>query len=195
MVGDQKQLPPTSFFERVVGELDEESDDQEPQTARATELESVLTLCEARGLNNKLLEWHYRSRDPSLIAVNNAQFYDHRLILPPSPMQDDDRYGLSFTRVPGVYSSRSRGGGRPGTNRIEAAEVAKRLAEHARTRPDLSWVLQAFSKAQSDMVTEVLEVARREDHVLEALLRENKTESVFVKNIENVQRRRTRTLS
>ena len=187
VVGDQKQLPPTSFFDRVAGDSDEDDPDQEPQTARATELESVLTLCEARGLNNKLLEWHYRSRDPSLIAVNNAEFYDHRLILPPSPVQDDGRYGLVFTRVPGVYSSRSRGDGRPGTNRIEADEVAKRLAEHARTQPNLSVGVVAFSKAQSDMVMEVLEVARRDDHQLEALLRENKAESVFVKNIENVQ--------
>ena len=186
VVGDQKQLPPTSFFDRIAGETDREDED-DLQTARATEMESVLTLCEARGLNNGLLEWHYRSRDPSLIAVNNAEFYDHRLILPPSPVQEDTRYGMSFTRVPGVYSSKSRGGGRPGTNRIEADEIAKRLAQHARTRPDLSVGVVAFSKAQSDMVTQVLEVARRDDQALESLLREDKPENVFVKNIENVQ--------
>ena len=187
VVGDQKQLPPTSFFDRIVGETDTTDEDEEPQTARATEMESVLTLCEARGLNRALLEWHYRSRDPSLITVNNAEFYDHRLILPPSPVQEDAQYGMTFTRVSGAYSSRSRGGGRPGTNRREADRIAERLAEHAREWPTLSVGIVAFSKAQSDMVTEVLEIARRSDPALEGFLRENKTENVFVKNIENVQ--------
>jgi len=147
----------------------------------------VLTLCEARGLNPAMLEWHYRSRDPSLISVSNAEFYEHRLILPPSPMQNDPEYGLAFRRVAGVYSSRSRGGGRPGTNRIEAEEVAKAVAEHARTRPDLSLGVVAFSKAQADMLTEVLELARRQDEVLDDFLREGRAEDLFVKNIENVQ--------
>ena len=65
VVGDQKQLPPTSFFDRIAGsddvELDEEAE-EEVRTATATEMESVLTLCEARGLNPAMLEWHYRSR-------------------------------------------------------------------------------------------------------------------------------------
>jgi len=188
VVGDQKQLPPTSFFDRVAGSEEEEpEEDGEVRAASATELESVLTLCEARGLNPAMLEWHYRSRDPSLITVNNAEFYEHRLILPPSPVQNDPDYGLAFRRVPGVYSSRSRGGGRPGTNRIEAEAVATAVAEHARTRPDLSLGVVAFSKAQSDMLTEVLEIARRDNEILDAFLREGRAEDVFVKNIENVQ--------
>jgi superfamily I DNA and/or RNA helicase len=189
VVGDQKQLPPTSFFDRVAGSDEEDygEDEEEIKTASATEMESVLTLCEARGLNVAQLEWHYRSRDPSLITVNNAEFYEHRLILPPSPVQNDPDYGLAFRRVPGVYSSRSRGGGRPGTNRIEADAVARAVAEHARSRPDLSLGVVAFSKAQSDMLTEVLEIARREDEILDAFLRDGRSEDVFVKNIENVQ--------
>ena len=188
VVGDQKQLPPTSFFDRLSGgeEVDEEETD-EVRSARATEMESVLTLCEARGLNPAMLEWHYRSRDPSLITVNNAEFYDHRLILPPSPVQNDPDYGLAFRQVAGVYSSRSRGEGRPGTNRIEAEEIAREIAEHARTRSDMSLGVVAFSKAQSDMITEVLELARRQDEILDAFLREGRSEDVFVKNIENVQ--------
>ena len=89
--------------------------------------------------------------------------------------------------MPGVYTSRSRGTGRPGTNRIEAEAVAKAVAEHARTRPDLSLGVVAFSKAQSDMLTEVLEIARRQDEILNDFLREGQFEDVFVKNIENVQ--------
>ena len=188
VVGDQKQLPPTSFFDRLVDESDEEEEDEDaPAAAAATEMESVLSLCEARGLRGMMLEWHYRSRDPSLIRVSNAEFYNDGLILPPSPLELDEDYGLKFTQVPGVYARGGRGGGRRGTNRIEAEAVAERLAEHARSWPRLSVGVVAFSKTQADMLTEVLEMRRREDPVLDALLREGKSEDVFVKNIENVQ--------
>ena len=187
VVGDQKQLPPTSFFSRMtVGEVDDE-EEAEPSVAGATEMESILTLCEARGLNTGMLEWHYRSRDPSLIRVSNIEFYDDRLVLPPSPVDGDDDFGLKLTRVPGAYSSRGSGGGRPGTNRIEAERIADALADHARTQPDLSVGVVAFSKVQCDMITEVLELRRRMDSDLDALLREGAGEDVFVKNIENVQ--------
>ncbi|RYG77436.1 MAG: DUF3320 domain-containing protein, partial [Alphaproteobacteria bacterium] len=69
VVGDRKQLPPTSFFDRMTsGDDDEDEEDQPDQPAmgaKATDLESILTLCEARGLPSRMLEWHYRSRDPS----------------------------------------------------------------------------------------------------------------------------------
>lgn len=190
VVGDQKQLPPTSFFDRLADDQQEEEDedqDSAPATAKAVEMESVLSLCEARGLKQSMLEWHYRSRDPSLISVSNKEFYDDRLILPPSPTQIDDRFGLTFTRVPGVYSSTSRGGGRPGTNRIEAEAIVDAIKRLARESPDFSVGVVTFSKSQADMLTEVLELARRRDEILDAFLREGKSESVFVKNIENVQ--------
>jgi hypothetical protein len=192
VVGDQKQLPPTNFFDRLTDDAQEDSsgedeDDGAHQAAKATEMESILTLCEARGLGSRMLEWHYRSRDPSLIRVSNAEFYEDRLVLPPSPLQLDKDYGLSFRRVPGAYSSKSRGGGRPGTNQTEAEAIAKMIAAHARDWPELSLGVVAFSKAQSDMLSEVIEVARRRDAVLDGFLREGKTENFFVKNIENVQ--------
>jgi len=53
--------------------------------------------------------------------------------------------------------------------------------------PDLSLGVVAFSKAQSDTLTEALEFERRRDPLLDAFLREGRAEDVFVKNIENVQ--------
>ena len=188
VVGDQKQLPPTSFFDRLTDNAPlDEGEEEEIATAKATEMESVLSLCEARGLNESMLEWHYRSRDPSLIAVSNVEFYRSRLILPPCPTESDDQFGLKLVRVPGVYSTASKGGGRPTTNRIEAESIADRLRDLATSRPDFSVGIVTFSKSQSDMVTEVLELRRREDEVLDRFLREDKVENVFVKNIENVQ--------
>ena len=188
VVGDRQQLPPTSFFDRLTG-ADDADDGAETDVlgAKAAEMESVLTLCEARGVRQRMLEWHYRSRDPSLIRVSNAEFYDDGLVLPPSPLPDGDDSGLKFRKVGGVYSSRSRGSGRAGTNKIEALEIVDLMARHARSCKGQSLGVVAFSKAQSDMITEVLEHARRQDPVLDDLLRENKPENVFVKNIENVQ--------
>lgn len=170
VVGDQKQLPPTSFFDRITGNDEYDEDDDVDGIADATSMESILTLCEASGLRQNMLEWHYRSRDPSLITVSNYEFYDGGLRLLPSPLQNDPDYGLSFTRVPGVYSSASRGGGRPGTNRIEAEAVVDAVVQHARTNPDLTLGIVAFSVRQRDMISEVLELRRREDNELNTFL-------------------------
>ncbi len=189
VVGDQKQLPPTSFFDRLVDEeaMDDNEDEDTPIGAMAADMESVLSLCEARGLRSRMLEWHYRSRDPSLIRVSNAEFYGDKLVLPPSPLQMDDNYGLKFRRVAGVYARGGSGLGRQGTNKIEAQEVVKAMAHHARHWPDLSLGVVSFSKAQADMLTEILEHERRGDPILDGFLREGRQEDVFVKNIENVQ--------
>lgn len=187
VVGDQKQLPPTSFFDRLIGDAkeDEHDDDSEELlggAAKLGELESVLSLCEARGLGSRMLEWHYRSRDPSLIRVSNREFYKDGLILPPSPLQDNPDYGLCFTKVDGAYD---RGGKRD--NRREGEAIVERVCEHARQSPKLSLGVVTFSSAQRNLITELLELARRQDSQLDEFLREGKSEDFFVKNIENVQ--------
>ena len=189
VVGDKQQLPPTAFFSRMIDTSSDDDDEDSPlaDITRATEMESILSLCEARSITSRMLEWHYRSRDPSLIRVSNAEFYENNLVLPPSPFRDDAGYGLKFVRVPGVYSSKSKGSGRPGTNKIEAQAVVDAAGVLARTEPHYSLGIVAFSVAQRDMITELMEYQRRQDPVLDDFLREGKPEDVFVKNIENVQ--------
>lgn len=184
VVGDRKQLPPTSFFDRMVADDGPDDDDEAatPTTAKVTELESILTLCEARGVPSRMLEWHYRSRDPSLIAVSNDEFYGSRLVMPPSPLQHDPSCGLSFRRVQGAYD---RGGKR--SNRIEAEAVVAAVADHASRTPHLSLGVVTFSMTQRDLTGELLEFARRSDQALDAFLREGDAEDFFVKNLENVQ--------
>jgi very-short-patch-repair endonuclease len=187
VVGDQKQLPPSSFFDRLSSSEEQEDEEENASdllddAAKVGDLESILTLCEARGLSTRMLEWHYRSRDPSLIRVSNREFYGDGLILPPSPLQHDPDYGLTFTHVHGVYD---RGGKRD--NRIEAEAVVKRVAEHAQRSPDLSLGVVTFSFTQRNLITELLEFNRRHDPVLDRFLREGRVEDAFVKNIENVQ--------
>ena len=190
VVGDKKQLPPSSFFDRVLADEEDgqEGDDEDsvrtcsvaPPNSDA--MESILTLCEARGLGSRMLRWHYRSRDPSLIAVSNQEFYERGLVLPPSPLQEDPAYGLCFTALTAP------------TIRAASATTARRArrslpesSEHARRHPTLSLGIVTFSFAQRNLITELLEHARRSDAALDAFLREGQAEDVFVKNIENVQ--------
>lgn len=190
VVGDKKQLPPSSFFDRVLAdeEDDKEGDDEYlgPDllggAAKLGSMESILTLCEARGLGARMLKWHYRSRDPSLIEVSNREFYENGLVLPPSPLQEDPAYGLCFNRVDGVYD---KGGKRD--NRKEGQAIVTRISEHAKSHPTLSIGIVTFSFAQRNLITELLELARRGDAVLDAFMREGQSEDIFVKNIENVQ--------
>ncbi|WP_372422164.1 DUF3320 domain-containing protein [Salinarimonas chemoclinalis] len=190
VVGDAKQLPPTSFFDRLMADAAPAEDAEEDDAgdalagaAKATELESILTLCEARGLPRTRLRWHYRSRHPSLIAVSNAEFYEHDLVLPPSPQAERGAQGLVATRVAGAYD---RGGTR--TNAAEARAVVEAAARHARERPGESLGIVTFSTAQRDLVSLHLDEARRADPALDAFIvaREG-GESLFVKNLENVQ--------
>jgi hypothetical protein len=193
VVGDEKQLPPSSFFDRLLadggdgdgGNLDDEEEETEDLLGGAASLgssESILTLCEARGLPARMLQWHYRSRDPSLMRVSNAEFYKSELVLPPSPLEKDPAYGLIFNKVDGAYD---KGGRRD--NRREGEAIVRRVAEHARASPDLSLGIVTFSHAQKNTINELLELARRSDGALNSFLREGRAEDLFVKNIENVQ--------
>ncbi len=189
VVGDKRQLPPTSFFDRVLSDLpdeepEEDSDIPAPSVTGATELESILTLCEARGLASRMLRWHYRSRHPSLIEVSNQVFYSDNggLILFPSPSATRETDGLTLTRVDGAYD---RGGKR--NNVREAEAVAQAVAVHAAKTPKRSLGVVTFSTAQRDAINERLDGLRLTDNALDAFMREGKTEEFFVKNIETVQ--------
>lgn len=187
VVGDKKQLPPTSFFDRMIADEADPGDSEEAEIrprdeiAPITDLESILSLCEARGLESRMLRWHYRSRHPSLIEVSNAEFY-HRLVMPPAPVTKRDANGLLLRRVQGAYD---RGGRR--TNTIEADAIVDAVAEHARKCANLSLGIVTFSTVQRDLLGDLLEARRRTDSILDAYLDDRGHEDVFVKNLENVQ--------
>jgi very-short-patch-repair endonuclease len=187
VVGDKKQLPPTNFFDRMIADDASPSDNSDAAirnpdgTAPITDLESILSLCEARGLESQMLRWHYRSRHPSLIEVSNAEFY-HRLVMPPAPVTERGEQGLKLRRVVGAYDL---GGKR--TNEIEAHAVAEAVARHARNDSGLSLGVVTFSTAQRDLIADILEAKRRDDSLLDAFLSPGGSEDLFIKNLENVQ--------
>jgi very-short-patch-repair endonuclease len=187
VVGDKKQLPPTSFFDRLTADEPDPEENEDASirdmaaTAPVTDLESILTLCEARGLDSQMLRWHYRSRHPSLIEVSNAEFY-HHLVMPPAPETARTSKGLILRRVQGAYE---RGGRR--INLVEAETVADAVSSHARSCGSLSLGIVTFSTAQRDLIADILEARRRLDPALDAYLANGGHEDVFIKNLENVQ--------
>jgi very-short-patch-repair endonuclease len=180
VVGDERQLPPTRFFNLTSSDDGEETDENEFQAA---DLESILGLCEAQGMPRRMLQWHYRSRHHSLIAVSNHEFYSDRLYIVPSPSDGGGKLGLRFHHVSdGVFA---RGGS--ATNQIEARRVAAAVMEHARQSRDKTLGVGAFSVAQRDAILDELEILRRQATDLESFFATATAEPFFVKNLENIQ--------
>lgn len=97
VMGDMRQLPPTSFFDNIVA-AEEDEDEEEDLSASLSDIESILAQCK-RTFPSKSLNWHYRSRHESLIAVSNQEFYDNRLLIYPSAVDRSDDLGLEFVHV------------------------------------------------------------------------------------------------
>ena len=185
VVGDQKQLPPTSFFDRQIGSEDDDVDSDDIEDIKAGQvgdMESILSLCESRAMAGGRLRWHYRSRHPSLIAVSNHEFYDNTLVCPPSPDRAGRDTGLSLVHVDGAYDR-----GRKRNNPREAQVVAEKVLDHAREHPDETLGVVALSVAQRDTIRNTLEFMRAEYPELDAFCKEGRKDAFFVKNLENVQ--------
>lgn len=184
VVGDPRQMPPTSFFTRTILE-DDVDEEEDGAAAEATEadLESILDECLAAGLPSASLNWHYRSRHESLIAFSNEKYYGGRLHTFPAA-RGDETLGVHFRFVPdGVY-----GIGAARANRAEAeAIVAYLFEELRRTGRDHTFGIVTFSIAQQRVIEDILEKKRAENPDLEPFFDDQAEEPVFVKNLENVQ--------
>jgi very-short-patch-repair endonuclease len=179
VVGDRKQLPPTSFFDVSMG--DDLDEDEYYNDANA--YESILDLCGTVGLPEKMLKWHYRSRREGLIAFSNSFLYDNRLVTFPSPDFDGAGTGVEFRYVEdGVYDrSRTR------TNAREVQEILEIVRSHARHHADKSLGVVTFSQAQMTAIDTAILRMREDDTTLEGFFGNMYDEPFFVKNLENVQ--------
>ena len=180
VAGDQKQLPPTSFFSST-GDDDSEAEDEElPER-----FDSVLDMCKASGLLPSLsLRWHYRSRHEALIAFSNHEFYKESMTTFPGAHAEGEDVGVAFFRAPeGVYRSGSAARDNPG----EAAEVARRVIHHFTTRKGKSLGVVALSQPQAVAIQDAVDAARRARPDLDESFSEGRLDGFFVKNLESVQ--------
>lgn len=179
VAGDDKQLPPTSFFTAD----DDFGADEEDE--RFDVLESILDECASLpNMQRGGLRWHYRSRNETLIAFSNAAFYRNRLLTFPSPATGESREGVSFEFVAdGVWDR-----GRSRTNIPEARRVATLVTQHLeRWGTGKSLGVITLNQSQADRIRDELTIGLREHTELAALLLESGHEPFFIKSLENVQ--------
>ncbi len=174
VVGDPKQLAPTSFFDRGDIVSDDECDD-------AVDAESVLDQSLARFRPARRLRWHYRSKHDSLIAFSNKEFYDNDLIVFPSPAAVGDDQGVSLCKVDGLYRARS--------NVPEAMAVCEAAIDHMRRRPDRSLGIATLNIVQKQLISDEMDRLAASDPDVETYVQRwsDGLERFFVKNLETVQ--------
>jgi DNA polymerase III delta prime subunit len=176
VVGDDKQMPPTQFFGRMLGDT---SSDECSLQMQAGDVESILGLAIARNMPQRMLRWHYRSKHESLIAVSNREFYDNQLYVVPSPERSGE-LGVKWRYV-------ENGRFLKGRNEIEATVVAEAIIRHARECPQWTLGVAAFSVTQRDAILESLAKLRRSHPDLDSFFDPSAADPFFVKNLENVQ--------
>lgn len=208
VVGDEMQLPPTTFFASARTEdasviVEEEGERFEVDL----DSDSFLTQS-AQNLPSTLLAWHYRSRYESLISFSNAAFYSGNLYtIPDRQRAVSDRPELIVTTNEqgganvdallarsisfhfmehGVYEDRR--------NPNEAAYIAQTVREILKRDTKLSIGLVAFSEAQQGEIESALSRLAEEDAGFAARLENEYVREendvfcgLFVKNLENVQ--------
>jgi primosomal replication protein N'' len=177
--GDEKQMPPTSFFSsRVENDEadvpDEDDDETLGEEARAEMAESwnrreikdcpdLLKLARSV-LPASTLQIHYRSAYRELIAYSNASFYADQLSVPVRHPDAEVRRvrPVQVIRVDGIYENQ--------TNRDEAEAVIECLARlwANGTRPTVGVV--TFNRRQADLIEEVLELRAEADAAFRAAL-------------------------
>lgn len=174
VVGDPKQLPPTSFFDKNVFE---EHEDLTAIEESESILDATLPMFQCRRLR-----WHYRSQHESLIAFSNHSFYDGNLVIFPSANNSSEEYGVKLSRV-------VRGRFIDNVNIEEARLIAEAVKQHLIKRPDESIGIVAMNAKQREQIERSVEELCKDDVTVQRLWEKNSTsrEPLFVKNLENVQ--------
>jgi very-short-patch-repair endonuclease len=193
VIGDEHQLPPTSFFGVSLEGDEDEDDDVNEETGFESILQKSISMLNG---SEAYLKYHYRSSSEDLIAFSNYHIYGNRLITFPNPQNSS---GVEFKFVKGVYDGsvitysesgekEKHAGAR--TNLIEAEEVANLCISHAQERPGKTLGVIAFSKAQEQAIRDALEekLSKEYPHLSEYLDEtSDKKDSFFIKNLESVQ--------
>lgn len=163
VAGDSKQLKP---FELYQVRWDEESESPD------AEVDSLLELSE-RYLPTVHLQGHYRSNSLPLIDFSNQHFYEGRLqLLPKRSVVNATEPPIQYRKVDGLWENQ--------TNVIEANAVVSYLLELVKHNPEKEIGIITFNAPQQMLIMDLVE-----EHF--SLNGNPVPQSLFVKNIENVQ--------
>ncbi|HTF62683.1 MAG TPA: AAA domain-containing protein, partial [Edaphobacter sp.] len=171
VAGDNKQLPPTGFFAAA-------SDDEDIETA-AIGYESLLDMMLpfARGFH---LNWHYRSRDESLIAFSNHWMYDNRLVTFPGVGGPPAVGHVLVNHIP-------EGDGQEESSSAEVQRVVDLVLRHAKDQPGKSMGVISMGIKHAMRIQGALDQAQAKHPQLAEFFDPGRTDRFFVKNLERVQ--------
>lgn len=183
VAGDDKQMPPSSFFKSGSGLEIEDSSDAEV-APDAFDSESLLVLARATG-SGAPLRWHYRALFEELIAFSNHSMYGGSLLTIPATLSRSAPPAIRWVRVQdGTWDK--------GSNVPEAKRVVDLLHDIlARPKPPTVGIV-TFNLSQRRTILDEIDLRRSEDPVFSELwdtatTRESVDERPFVKNLESVQ--------
>jgi very-short-patch-repair endonuclease len=176
VAGDDRQLPPTSFFDTADTEEDEEE-----AASLVVGFESVLDVLGAM-LRPKTLTWHYRSEDERLIAFSNHALYERMLITFPGTLTDSPLSHVLVPHRPDVEVDTK-------SSDDEVATVVDLMVEHAYNRPDESLGVIAMGMYHANRIDGALRdrLEWERDSELDEYFSYQQDERAFVKNLERVQ--------
>ena len=183
VAGDERQMPPTSYFElKTPGE--NEVGTAATVEADALTAESLLVLARER-CQHAGLRWHYRCLHEELIAFYNHAMYGGGLYTVPSVSTPDAAPALTWVQVEdGAYDR--------GANPIEAERVVDQIAALlAKSQPPSVGVV-TFNVEQRQVILDALDKRAEVDADFGLRWSAANTHEVldqrpFVKNLESVQ--------
>jgi hypothetical protein len=178
VVGDPKQLPPTTFFDK----LGETQDEEDSKQQAAVMQPSILEVCMGHFRPVRTLRWHYRSQHHSLIAFSNTRFYRNKLVVFPSPYERSRNLGCKMHYIAGATYDNQM-------NLREAEVVADAVLAHMRDRPTDSLGVVTLNLKQRDFIEEVIAKRARNLELYDEFCARHQKDGFgfFVKNLENVQ--------
>lgn len=190
IAGDEKQLPPTRFFEGAVNAGDEEREVQSSQDLFETQqsaTEDLLGAALQLQIQEAYLDVHYRSKNADLIEFSNQHFYGSRLqAIPTHPAKRPTLPPILLTRADGTYAT--------GGNEKEARAVVELVRKLLATPKPPSIGIACMNVQQRDLILDALDDAAEEDESFAKQLDASRArtgsgsfEGLFVKNLENVQ--------
>ncbi len=209
IVGDDKQMPPSNFFNTKT----EDPQDLEIYEGEAedeilsTDADSILVQA-SRKFKSTMLSWHYRSRYETLISYSNHAFYNAGLLtVPDNTIHHLEKKLLEVKETEegiknaslllkesityhylsnGLYEAR----GNVNEAKYIACMVKKLLMDD--TKETIGIV--AFSQEQQSVIEDAIEELSASDKLFEEILEKayNRTDEgqftgLFIKNLENVQ--------
>lgn len=164
VAGDALQLRPGDFYQTRW--QDEEFDHPD------IEVDSLLDLT-SRYLMPVQLKGHYRSKTPELIAFSNHYFYKNSLQFLPDRLALSHQYPvMQYEKLDGVWENN--------TNLAEAHRVVELVVTISKEKPHKEIGIITFNAPQQLLILDLLEEIFANEQ-------RNIPETIFVKNIENVQ--------